>query len=92
MYNDIENTGGVIGMGNIIRNCKLCGESMNGSSPFTMCPTCLSESNSVRSIFRKNPKLSMEEVSHLSNVPLEKIKRLVKLGLSKTGNIKSHSR
>jgi len=79
-------------MGNIIRNCKLCGESMNGSSPFTMCPVCLSESNTVRGIFKKNPKLSMEEVSRLSNVPLEKIKQLVKLGLSKTEKMKSHSR
>lgn len=75
-------------MGNIIRNCRLCDEPME-SSPFTMCPKCLEDSNTIRTTMRKKPHLSLEDISRLTNVPLNKIKRLVQLGLSKAGSTRN---
>lgn len=60
------------------------------SSPFTMCPKCLEDSNTIRTTMRKKPQLSLEEVSHLTNVPLNKIKRLVQLGLSKSSSTRNN--
>ncbi|APC47394.1 hypothetical protein [Virgibacillus halodenitrificans] len=68
-------------MGEFVRNCRLCKEPME-SSPFMMCPTCLIEGDRVRSFIRKHPLVSVEEISTSTNVDVEKVKNMVKLGLS----------
>ncbi|TQS76572.1 hypothetical protein DX933_00235 [Ornithinibacillus gellani] len=72
-------------MGVFVRNCRLCHEPMS-SSPFTMCPTCLDVSAKVRQFVGKNPQVSIEEISQATKVPLDKIKRLIHLGLNKKSN------
>lgn len=67
-------------MGNVIRNCRLCAEPMD-SSPFTMCPACLKDSDKVRSVISNKPSLSIEEISQLTNVSVAHIKKLIQLGI-----------
>lgn len=76
-------------MGEFVRNCRLCKEPME-SSPFMMCATCLNESNTVRSFIRKNPQVSLEEISRSTNVPYEKVQAMVKLGLSSKTDFESN--
>ncbi|WP_164669637.1 hypothetical protein [Virgibacillus doumboii] len=76
-------------MGKIIRNCRLCKEPME-SSPFMMCPTCLVESDRVRSFIAKNPHVSVEEIASATNVPLDKVEGMVTLGINKRQEIDSN--
>ncbi len=64
----------------IIRNCRLCKESME-SSPFMLCPACLTESDRVQNYIKKHPLASMEEISCSTNVPLEKLEKMIHLGI-----------
>jgi len=50
------------------------------SSPFAMCAPCLRDSEKVRSIVIKQPNLSIEEVSQLTEVSLPTIQKLIKIG------------
>ncbi|RDW19849.1 hypothetical protein [Oceanobacillus chungangensis] len=66
-------------MGDFVRNCRLCDLPMK-SSPFTMCPACLTDSNKVQNLVNKDPLVSIEEIAQFTSVPIEKIVKLVKLG------------
>ncbi|GAA0595751.1 hypothetical protein GCM10009001_09850 [Virgibacillus siamensis] len=68
-------------MGTFVRNCRLCREPME-SSPFMMCTKCLVESDHVRTYIVKHPHVSLEEIAHSTDVPLEKVKNMVNLGIS----------
>lgn len=68
-------------MGEIVRNCRLCKEPME-SSPFTMCATCLFESEQVRHFISKHPLVKIEEISRATNVSFEKVEQMVELGLN----------
>ncbi|SEQ39829.1 hypothetical protein SAMN05216232_2281 [Virgibacillus subterraneus] len=69
-------------MGEFIRNCRLCRKQME-SGPFMMCTTCLVESDRIRSFITKNPYVSVEEISLATNVSVEKVERMVDLGVNK---------
>lgn len=71
-----------------VRNCRLCKEPME-SSPFMMCTTCLSESEKVRNFIKKNPLVSVEEISLSTNVTFEKVNSMVKLGLNDKDKLKT---
>lgn len=64
----------------IIRNCRLCKQPME-SSPFMMCPACLTESDRVQSFIRKHPLTSMEEISCSTKVPPVKLEKMLHLGI-----------
>lgn len=66
-------------MGDFVRNCRLCKEPME-SSPFIMCPTCLKDSELIRSYVQKNPHVTLEDISKSTNVPIEKVEKMVSLG------------
>ncbi|WP_099157383.1 hypothetical protein [Virgibacillus ndiopensis] len=75
-------------MGYIVRNCRLCAKPME-ASPFMMCTTCLMESDRVRNYILKHPHVSIEQISEATQIPFEKVFRMVELGLSK-GNTRSN--
>ncbi|MBP1947377.1 hypothetical protein [Virgibacillus litoralis] len=70
-------------MGEFIRNCRLCMKQME-SGPFMMCTTCLVESDRIRSFISKKPYVSVEEISLATNVSVEKVERMVDLGVNKS--------
>lgn len=55
-----------------------------GTSPFTMCPNCLKDIDKVRGVIVKKPYLSTEEISQLSNVSVEKIRKLAQIGFNRS--------
>ncbi|UJL47531.1 hypothetical protein KFZ58_06585 [Virgibacillus sp. NKC19-16] len=65
-------------MAAFIRNCRLCKEPME-SSPFMMCETCLRETDRVRNFIRKNPHVSIKEISLSTDIPQEKAQNMIKL-------------
>lgn len=67
-------------MGEIMRNCRLCAKPME-SSPFMMCVTCLRDSEKVKNLIAKHPYVSVEQIARETNVSLEKIDKMVELGL-----------
>ncbi|WP_164215970.1 hypothetical protein [Virgibacillus sp. YIM 98842] len=67
-------------MGELVRNCRLCKQPME-SSPFMLCTTCLTETDKVQSFIKKNPLVSIEEISRWTNVPCEKVKKMAHLGV-----------
>lgn len=67
-------------MGEMIRNCRLCKEPM-AASPFMTCPTCLKDSEKVRSFILKNPRVTAETISRETEVPLVKVRHMYRLGL-----------
>lgn len=69
-------------MVDFVRNCRLCGESME-SSPFMMCPACLKDSEQIRSFIVKNPLVSIEEISQATGVAFGKVEKMVSLGLNR---------
>ncbi len=74
-------------MGGIVRNCRLCKEPME-SSPFIMCPTCLRDSELIRSFVQKTPHVTLEEISESTNISLEKIENMATLGQKLPLNLK----
>lgn len=76
----VIHTGGIEEMRGLVRNCRLCKQPME-SSPFMLCATCLAETDRVQSYIRKNPLVTIAEISQSTEVPLEKVNRLVHLGL-----------
>lgn len=66
-------------MGEMIRTCRLCKEPM-AASPFMTCPTCLADSEKVRSFILKNPHVTAETIARETSVPLTKVKHMTKLG------------
>ncbi|ASN06631.1 hypothetical protein [Virgibacillus necropolis] len=77
-------------MGEIVRNCRLCKKPME-SSPFTMCNTCLMESNRVQSYVIKHPHVSIERISEQTEVPYVKVELMVKLGLNEKDTVESQA-
>lgn len=69
-------------MADFVRNCRLCGESME-SSPFMMCPICLKDSEQIRNFIVKNPHVSVEDISQATDVPFVKVEKMVSLGLNR---------
>lgn len=67
-------------MGELVRNCRLCKLPME-SSPFMLCLTCIEETEKVQSFFKKNPLVSMEEISRVTNVAYEKVEKMTRLGV-----------
>jgi hypothetical protein len=74
-------------MGEIVRNCRLCKEPME-SSPFIMCPTCLRDSEVIRSFVQKNPHVTLKEISESTKISLEKVENMASLGQKLTLNLK----
>lgn len=72
-------------MGEFIRNCRLCKKQME-SGPFMMCTTCLVESDRIRSFITKKPHVSVEEISLATNVSVEKVERMIDLGVNREGS------
>lgn len=72
-------------MGEFIRNCRLCKKQME-SGPFMMCTTCLVESDRIRSFIAKKPHVSVEEISLATNVSVEKVERMIDLGVNRKGS------
>lgn len=73
-------------MGNLKSTCRLCQVSMD-PGPFTMCKTCLMDSEKVRQFLAKHPHVSMNQVVMETHVPIEKIEKMVKLGWSKKDDV-----
>jgi len=69
-------------MGEIVRYCRLCHQPME-TSPFLMCMRCLEERDKVINFINNRPYVSMEEISSTTDVPFEKVEKMVKLGLNK---------
>ncbi|MFA1819881.1 hypothetical protein ACDX78_06755 [Virgibacillus oceani] len=74
-------------MGELVRNCRLCQQPME-RSPFMLCMTCLTETDRVQSFIRKNPLVSIEEISRSTNVPYEKVEKMVHLGVEHKNDVK----
>lgn len=49
-----------------------------------MCPNCLKDIDKVRGVIVKKPYLSTEEISQLSNVSVEKIRKLAQIGFNRS--------
>ncbi|WP_339228892.1 hypothetical protein NSQ77_03755 [Oceanobacillus sp. FSL K6-2867] len=75
-------------MKEFVRNCRLCKKPMK-SSPFMMCPTCLRDSEQIRSFIQKNPHVSVTEISRYTKVPLEKVESMVYLGYNSKNELES---
>lgn len=77
-------------MEKFVRECRLCKKLME-SSPFTMCTSCLFESNRVQSFVLKHPHVSTERISQETEVPHEKVELMVKLGWNEKDALDSKS-
>lgn len=66
-------------MREIVRNCRLCQESMD-NSPFMLCPTCLKESEQVWNFIKKNPFVSIKDIAVATEVSFEKVERMINYG------------
>ncbi|WP_188456555.1 hypothetical protein [Virgibacillus oceani] len=77
-------------MGYIVRNCRLCAKPME-SSPFMMCTACLMESDRVKNYILKHPHVSIEQIAEATQIPFEKVFKMVELGLSK-GNTRPNDK
>lgn len=66
-------------MREIVRNCRLCQESMD-NSPFMLCQTCLKESEQVWNFIKKNPFVSIKDISVATEVSFEKVERMINFG------------
>lgn len=66
-------------MGNFKSTCRLCKVPMD-PGPFTMCGSCLKDSEKVRHFVAKHPHVSIHQIADETHVPIEKIETLVKLG------------
>lgn len=58
------------------------------SSPFDMCTECLQASDNIQSIINKRPSISIQEISQLSNVSVEQIRKLAQLDFKDRTNSK----
>lgn len=66
-------------MGEIVRNCRLCDESI-GDSPFMLCSTCLKDSEQVWHFIKKNPYVSAKFISSSTGIQFNKVERMIRLG------------
>jgi hypothetical protein len=66
-------------MREIVRNCRICQDSMV-HSPFMFCSTCLTHSEQVWNFIKKNPYVSIKDISVATSIPLEKVERMVNFG------------
>ena len=66
-------------MREIVRNCRLCQESMD-NSPFMLCQTCLKESEQVWNFIKKNPYVSIKDIAVATEVSFEKVERMINYG------------
>lgn len=89
LYN--ENTKNIRGvkMGNFKSTCRLC-EMPKEPSPFTMCPTCLEDSEKVRNFIVRHPYVSIGQIVEVTHVPIAKVEKLVALGVSKKDNLQTN--
>ena len=69
-------------MREIVRNCRLCQESME-NSPFMLCTTCLKESELVWNFIRKNPLVSIKDISIATEVEYSKVERMLNQGIER---------
>ena len=66
-------------MREIVRNCRLCQETME-TSPFMLCTSCLRESEQVWKFIRKNPLVSIKDISVATEICFDKVERMVHFG------------
>ncbi|MCG5102048.1 hypothetical protein [Oceanobacillus alkalisoli] len=66
-------------MREIVRNCRLCQESMD-NSPFMLCQTCLKESEQVWNFIKKNPYVSIKDIAVATEVSFVKVERMINYG------------
>ncbi|MCF3941999.1 hypothetical protein [Oceanobacillus alkalisoli] len=66
-------------MRKIVRNCRLCQESMD-NSPFMLCQTCLKESEQVWNFIKKNPYVSIKDIAVATEVSFVKVERMINYG------------
>ncbi|MHA6251601.1 hypothetical protein [Oceanobacillus sp. CAU 1775] len=69
-------------MRGIVRNCRLCQESME-NSPFMLCTTCHRESEQVWNFIRKNPLVSIKDISVATEVEYAKVDRMIHYGVER---------
>lgn len=67
-------------MQDTLKTCRLCKTEMKTSS-FAMCGTCLIDTDRIHSYIIKHPHVSIEQISLATDVPYEKVERMVKLGI-----------
>ncbi len=68
-------------MEEMIRKCRLCQEPMP-PSPFMTCPSCLADSEKVKTYILKHPHVTPEKIAEATEVPLDKVSNMVKLGVN----------
>lgn len=73
-------------MREIVRNCRLCQESME-NSPFMLCTTCLRESEHVWNFIRKNPLVSIKDISVATDISYVKVERMVHYGVERNQQV-----
>lgn|GEM_PF-6619719 len=69
-------------MREIVRNCRLCQEPME-NSPFMLCTTCLKENEQVWNFIRKNPLVSLKDISNATGIGYEKVEHIVQYGIKR---------
>lgn len=69
-------------MREIVRNCRLCQETME-NSPFMLCTTCLKESEQVWNFIRKNPLVSLKDISIATEINYAKVEHIVHYGIER---------
>lgn len=69
-------------MREIVRNCRLCQETME-NSPFMLCTTCLKESEQVWNFIRKNPLVSLKDISIATEISYVKVEHIVHYGIER---------
>ena len=75
-------------MREIVRNCRLCQESME-NSPFMLCTSCLRESEQVWNFIRKNPLVSIKDISVATEVTYAKVERIVQYGIERNQRVEN---
>lgn len=69
-------------MREIVRNCRLCQESMT-HSPFMFCTVCLKDSEQVWNFIKKNPYVSVKDISVATGICFDKVERMINFGLER---------
>lgn len=76
-------------MGDFKSKCRLCNMSMD-PGPFTMCKSCLKDSEEVRHFIAKHPHVSLNQIVAETHVPIEKVEKMVELGWSKKDDLQTY--
>lgn len=73
-------------MREIVRNCRLCQESME-SGPFMLCTTCIKESEQVWNFIQKNPFVTIKDIAVATEICYTKVERMVQFGVERNKSV-----